>query len=72
VFIYLKKSGYERVIEVNPAVFLSDQQEAYGDGNPYALDNVADYITDNRSIVIAYKKKSAVPDIGKRLSVKYV
>ena len=72
VFTYLKKSGYERVIEVNPAVFLSDQQEAYGDGKPYRLDNVADYITDNRSIVIAYKKKSAVLDIEKRLSVKYV
>ena len=72
VFTYLKESGYELVIEANPAVFLSDQQEAYGDGNPYTLDNAADYITDNRSIVIAYKKKSAVPDIGKRLSVKYV
>lgn len=72
VFTYLKGSGYELVIETNPAVFLRDQQEAYGDGNPYTLDNAADYITDNRSIVIAYKKKSTVPDIGKRLNVKYV
>jgi len=72
VFKYLHKSGYEWVIEVNPSAFLDDSQKAYGNGDPYTLENVSDYISNHRTIVIAYKKKTMLPDIEKRLSVRYV
>jgi 2-polyprenyl-3-methyl-5-hydroxy-6-metoxy-1,4-benzoquinol methylase len=72
IFIYLKEFGYEQVIEINPSAFLTDIQEAYGNGDPYTLENVADYITDHRTIIIAYKNKSKLPDTGKRLSVKNI
>ena len=73
VFTYLKKSGYVQIVEINPSAFLADNiEKAYGNGDPYTLENVADYITDHRTIVIAYKKKIALPDIGHWLSVKNV
>jgi 2-polyprenyl-3-methyl-5-hydroxy-6-metoxy-1,4-benzoquinol methylase len=72
VFSCLYKSGYEQVIEINPSAFLKDEKEAYGDGDPYTLTNVSDYISNNRTLVISYKEKSMVPNVEKRLSFKYV
>ena len=72
VFKYLKVSGYEQIIEINPSAFLPNTEKAYGNGDPYTLENVADYITDHRTLVIAYKKKTVLPDIGSWLSIKNV
>ena len=72
VFDYLHKSGYEQILEINPISFLTNQKEAYGNGNPYTRENVSDYITNNRSLIIAYKEKSMIPDIKKRASFKVV
>jgi 2-polyprenyl-3-methyl-5-hydroxy-6-metoxy-1,4-benzoquinol methylase len=72
VFDCLSGNGYEQVIEINPSAFLLDSKEAYGNGDPYTLENVSDYITNNRTLVIAYKKKAMVPNIQDRLSVKYL
>jgi len=72
IFDYLYRSGYEQIIEINPSAFLQDTNRACGNGNPYTLENVSDYITNNRTLIIAYKKKSKVPDIKGSLSVKYI
>ena len=72
VFNHLYKSGYEQVIEVDPSAFLDDPQKAYGNGDPYSLENVSDYLTNHRTIVIAFKKKAMIPNIGDRLSIKFV
>lgn len=71
VFSYLRQNGYERVLEVNPSGFLQDQEEAYGNGDPYTLQNVSDYITGHRTIVVAYKWEAMMPDVKTRMSVKY-
>jgi hypothetical protein len=63
---YLTRNGYEQVIEINPSAFLPDVEAAYGDGDPYSLANVSDYITNNRTLIIAYKKKEMVPASGLR------
>lgn len=67
IFSLLKKNEYEQIIEVNPSVFIDEvmKTQAYGDGDPYSVENVADYITNNRTIVIAYKNKKLLPIIGK-------
>lgn len=67
IFSYLYQSGYEQVLEVNPSSLLTDQKEAYGNGDPYTLQNVSDYITNNRILIIAYKRKLIMPDIENRL-----
>ena len=72
VFDYLYGSGYEQVVEINPSTFLLNPEEAYGNGDPYTLENVSDYITDNRTLIVAYKKKAILPDFRDRLSVKYI
>lgn len=72
VFALLEESGYEQIADINPSSFLEDTEKAYGDGDPYTLDNVSDYISGNRTIVIAYKKKMMMPDIGKRLNRQFV
>ena len=72
VFDHLYRSGYERVIEINPSAFLLNPDEAFGNGDPYTLENVSDYITGNRTLIIAYKKMATMPNILDRLSVKYV
>lgn len=72
VFDYLYGSGYEQIIEINPSAFLLHSKEAYGNEDPYTLENVSDYITNNRTLVIAYKKKTMLPKIQDKLSFKYV
>ena len=71
VFGHLYKSGYEQVIEINPSAFLPDLEEASGDGDPYTMENVSDYITGNRTLVIAYKQKSHMPVSLENLTVEY-
>ena len=61
VFDYLARNGYEQVIEINPSAFLPNAEAAYGDGDPYSLANVSDYITNNRTLIIGYKSKEMVP-----------
>jgi len=72
VFDYLYRNGYEQVVEINPSGFLQNPKEAYGNGDPYTLENVSDYITNNRTLIIAYKKKTMLPEYLDRLNVKYV
>ena len=72
VFNHLHECGYEKIVEVNPSAFLSNPKEAFGSGDPYALDNVADYLTNHRSLIIAYKRRSMQPDIQGRLEVRDV
>ena len=60
---YLYESGYKHVVEINPSAFLQNQEEAYGNGDPYTLENVSDYITGHRTLVIAYKEKKTIPNI---------
>ncbi len=67
VFFHLNENGYQEVVEFNPAAFLADQKDAYGNGDPYTRENISDYITNHRSIVIAYKDKSTFLDIKVRL-----
>jgi SAM-dependent methyltransferase len=71
-FSFLRKSGYEQLIEIDPSAFLVDKKEAYGNGDPYTVQNVSDYLTEHRTLIIAYKRRSDMPDIQGRLSVKYV
>lgn len=60
-------SGYEQVIEIDPSLFLYDRTGASGDGDPYTLENVADYITGHRSLMVAYKQAGDVPVVANRL-----
>lgn len=69
---YLYKNGYEYVIDINPSTFLIDSQEAYGNGDPYTLKNVSDYITANRTIIIAYKAEKAMPNFLDGLAVTHI
>ncbi len=71
VFDYLYESGYEQVVEINPSAFLPNPKEAYGNGDPYTLENVSDYITGHRTLVIAYKEKTSMHNILDRLTVEY-
>jgi hypothetical protein len=72
VLDYLYESGYEQVVEINPSAFLLNPKEAYGNGDPYTLENVSDYITGHRTLVIAYKgRTTTMPNILNRLTVKY-
>lgn len=71
VFDYLYEKGYEQVVEINPSAFLLNPKEAYGNGDPYTLENVSDYITGHRTLVIAYKEKTTMPSILDRLTVEY-
>jgi 2-polyprenyl-3-methyl-5-hydroxy-6-metoxy-1,4-benzoquinol methylase len=68
---YLYASGYERVVEVDPSAVLKDPRGAAGDGDPYSLRNVADYISGHRSILIAYKR-GREPGEDRGLRVKHV
>lgn len=61
VFSYLRNCGYVQILEIDPTVFLSDPDVAFGDGDPYSLDNVADYVTHNRSVVVANRQARALP-----------
>lgn len=61
VIAILHRHGYARVIEVNPSPFLESSEEARGNNDPYSLENVADYITGNRTLLIAYKSASVLP-----------
>jgi SAM-dependent methyltransferase len=72
VFGYLYASGYEKILEVNPSAFLSNLEEARGNADPYTFENVCDYITGNRTIIIAYRKKAGMPNILNKLAVKHV
>lgn len=69
---YLYSSGYAQVLEINPAAFLSDPEKAFGNGDPYTLENVSDYITGNRTLLIAYKDEAARPKPLDRLKAKYL
>ena len=71
VFDYLYASGYKQIIEINPSAFVQNQKDAYGNGNPYTLENVSDYLTGNRTLVIACKKEDLATDILGKLIVKY-
>ena len=71
VFNYLYESGYKHVVEINPTAFLSDREEARGNGDPYTFENVSDYLTANRSLVIAYKKLTDAFEIKNKLAVDY-
>lgn len=72
IFEYLYKNGYDQVVELNPSPFLSNPKEAYGNGDPYTLENVSDYITGQRTLVVAYKDKAGMPNILNNLTVEYV
>lgn len=72
VFSLLQNSGYESILEVNPSGFLENPEEAAGAGIPYCLEAVSDYITNNRTLVFAYKEKSMQPDIEKLVSQNYI
>lgn len=71
VFAYLYASGYAQVVEINPSAFLADPQAAYGNGDPYTMDNVSDYITGHRTLIIAYKEQASMSNILDRLTVEY-
>ncbi|MBI4686482.1 MAG: methyltransferase domain-containing protein [Nitrospirae bacterium] len=68
VFNFLRSSGYEQTVEINPSVFIDEaiKAAAYGDGDPYSVENVSDYISNNRTIIIAYKRKKSLPIIEKQ------
>jgi len=69
ILTILNKSGYKEVVELNPSCLLSDQKEAFGDGDPYSKQNVSDYITNNRTLLIANKRKALIPDVINNLHV---
>jgi len=71
VFKHLTEHGYAKVIEINPSVFLQDTEKAFGNGDPYTLENVSDYITNNRTIIIAYKNEAFISNFGKLLADNY-
>ena len=64
---YLKRH-FERIIEIHPGLFRSDLESAHGSGDPYSDQNVSDYLTHNRSLLIAYKKDSMLKDPRSRFS----
>jgi SAM-dependent methyltransferase len=62
IFNYLSAGAYEYVTEINPSIFLRNPEEACGSGEAYGRKvQVADYVTGNRSLIIGYKTKRAVP-----------
>ncbi len=61
---YLHESGYDRILEINPSALLRDPKAAYGNGDPYTLENVSDYITGHRTLMIAYKENAALPNVA--------
>lgn len=69
VIAILYRNGYQHVLEINPTPFLEQIEEARGDGNPYSLQNVADYVTGNRSLLVAYKEATDVPKLAESIGV---
>lgn len=58
----LKHSGYESVFEIDTSMFVTNPIEKEGDRDPYGLENIYDYTTDHRSVLIAYKSENLLPN----------
>ncbi len=69
VISHLRNSGYQSIVEINPSVFLTDCEAAFGDGDPYSVQNVADYISEHRTVLIAYKRETLLPDVAQSIKV---
>lgn len=70
VIKHLYNSGYEHVVEVDPTVFIQDKEGAYGNGDPYSLENISDYMTNHRSLIFAYKKKDFMPAALEKIKIE--
>jgi SAM-dependent methyltransferase len=59
---HLHAAGYRKVVDLDPSVFIRDKRAALGDGDPYSLGNACDYVTGNRSLMVAYRNAADAPE----------
>ena len=67
---HLTDAGYVDILDINPSAFIQDQEAAQGNGNPYTLDNIADYLTGNRTLLIAFKQPTKASGILTELQIE--